>query len=182
MNGYLVEEYLHKAVTEQSQYLSFKKIDIGNIKIEERVRLKCFHCKNYKNKWTCPPKIPEIDYAKLFKEYENSAIVYCKMPYGSVEEFNIIRVESTNLLHRMLLQLEEILYKNNIPIALSFIGGSCKLCKDGCNKEKCRQPNLSRIPLEATGVNVISLVKDTLDMDIVFPPTNNLYRVGLLLW
>lgn len=182
MDEYLIEEYLSKAVSERSHYLSFKKIDIKNIKIEDRVKLQCFHCKNYKNKWTCPPRIPEIDYIKLFYEYQNAALVYCKMMFETMEEFDIIRVESTNILHRALLELEEILYKNNKPLAVSFIGGSCKLCKDGCNKEKCQHPDLARIPLEGTGVNVINLVREALDIDIVFPPVNYLYRVGLLLW
>ncbi|MEL7649901.1 MAG: DUF2284 domain-containing protein [Sedimentibacter sp.] len=177
-----MEEYFKKVVKERSQYLSFNKIDISDIKLETRARLQCFHCKNYHNKWTCPPMIPNLDYMKLFMEYENAAIVYCRIPFETAEEFNIIRVESTNLLHHALLELEEILYKNNKPMAVSFIGGSCKLCKDGCNKEKCQQPDLARIPLEGTGVNVIRLIKETMNIDLVFPPADYLYRVGLLLW
>ncbi len=173
---------LENAVTQKSEYLSLNSVDISNIKIENKVKLQCFHCKNYKNKWTCPPKIPTIDYLELFHEYNNAAIVYCKMPFRTKEEFNIIRVESTNLLHRAMLELEEILYKNNSPMAVSFIGGSCKLCKDGCSEESCRYPDLSRIPLEATGVNVIALMKETLDINVVFPPKDYLYRIGLLLW
>lgn len=180
--AFSIEDSLNNAVTRKSKYLFFCKVKIHPFKIKNKVMLKCFHCRNYKNKWTCPPNIPQINYKDLFNEYENAAIVYCKMPFSSKEEFNVVRIESTNLLHRTLLELEADLYENNVPLAISFMGGSCKLCKDGCSKEGCRHPDLSRIPLEATGVDVIDFVKETIGINILFPPKDYLYRVGLLLW
>ena len=35
---------------------------------EERVRLKCFQCRNYRTKWTCPGRLPAFDFRKLLGE------------------------------------------------------------------------------------------------------------------
>ena len=50
-------------------------------------------------------------------------------------------------------------------MAISFIGGSCKLCKNGCAKDKCNNPGMARIPLEATGVNVIKSLDNIVRFD-----------------
>ncbi|OSA93188.1 UNVERIFIED_ORG: hypothetical protein B2H98_14295 [Clostridium botulinum] len=166
----------------RSPLLYYKEINIEDIKLEERVSMKCFQCKKYNKSWTCPPKIPNIRYEKMFKEYENAVLVYYKITFNDLEDFEHIRRESTNLLHKTLLKIEEALYKENYPLALSFIGGSCKLCKDGCAKDECRLPQYARIPLEATGVNVMQLFQKGTGIELIFPPEKVLFRVGLLLW
>lgn len=151
-----------------------------DIVYEERVKLKCFHCKNYRKKWTCPGHLPQIDYQKIIAEYENAAVVICKIPAenGVTDE---IRNISTNTLHRAMLFLESELYKRNNSLAISFIGGSCKLCKNGCNPNSCANPELSRMPWEATGCNVVKSLKN-IGIRIVFPPQEYLFRYGLFLW
>ncbi|MBZ9636011.1 DUF2284 domain-containing protein [Clostridium sp. FP1] len=174
----IIDDILKKS----SHSLYYKEINIEDIKLEERVSMKCFQCKKYNKSWTCPPKIPNIRYKKMFEEYENAVLVYCKISFDDLEEFEQIRRESTNLLHKTLLKLEEGLYKTNYPLATSFIGGSCKLCKDGCGKDECRLPQQARIPLEATGVNVMQLFQKSTGIELIFPPKKVLFRVGLLLW
>lgn len=66
-------------------------------------------------------------------------------------------------------------------MAVSFIGGSCKLCKNGCGKDKCNNPYLSRTPVEAIGINVVKSAKEN-GISITFPPENDIIRIGLLLW
>lgn len=147
---------------------------------EERVTLQCFTCARYNTVHTCPPRIPSIDYRKLINEYENCLVAYCSMPVNR-ENYSEVRTQSTNLLHKTLLQLEESLRQSNFPLAMSFIGGSCKLCKSGCHPEKCNNPTMARIPVEATGINLVkSLVK--MGINIEFPVTRQLTRYGLLLW
>ena len=177
-----MEERLIEFARSKSEYLHAKAVSLNDIVIEERVRLQCFHCEKYNVKWTCPPKIEKFDFKKLFAEYSNAMIVYCEIPYSNDVEYAKVRNDSTNLLHRTLLDMEKFLYENNESLGISFIGGSCKLCKNGCSTEKCRLPHMARIPLEATGVNVIKLIKSTLNMDVVFPLTGKMYRFGLLLW
>jgi predicted metal-binding protein len=147
---------------------------------EERVKLQCFHCKNYKLKWTCPPNIANIDYEKVFLEYKQGLLVYIKLPISNTD-FAEKRVNSTLILQRTLLQLEKFLFEHNESLAISFIGGSCKLCKNGCSSVACVNPHLSRIPLEATGCNLVMTLKK-FNIDILFPLTDYIYRFGLILW
>lgn len=177
-----VESKLVEYISKKSPYLKVCKVNIDSIRFEERVRLQCFHCEKYEQKWTCPPRINVINFEKVFNEYENAMVVYCEIPYKNEAEYAIVRTDSTNLIHKTLLEMEKILYRNNEVFAMSFIGGSCKLCKDGCSDKKCRFPHLSRIPLEATGINVIDFVKREVNFDIKFPLDRYMYRFGMLLW
>ena len=147
---------------------------------EERVRQKCFHCKNYNLKWTCPPKSPDVNYPVLFNEYDNAAVLIYKVNVNN-SDFEEQRTYSTNIIHKACLYLEKILYTGNNPMAISFIGGSCKLCKNGCHKEHCVNPYASRMPWEATGCNVIETLRRN-DISVIFPITDTLYRYGLILW
>lgn len=146
---------------------------------EERVKMNCFYCGKYNNSWKCPPRIPEIDIKKLFKEYANIAFIYIKKKCS--DNFDLARVESTQELHRALLFCEKLLWNQNKATAISFIGGSCKLCKNGCNPEKCANPYLARSPVEALGINVVKSAKKY-GIEICFPPNNFIIRVGMLLW
>ncbi len=169
------------------QYIeeNFEKMMIYDIKpeeivFEERVKLKCFYCNRYNEKWTCPPKIPKVDYEKIIKkEYSNAIILEYKLPIVN-NNFEEIRIRTTNYLHKSMLKVEKYLYEKNCTLATSFIGGSCKLCKN-CNPEYCNNPLMARIPMEATGINVIRTMKK-LGVEIKFPITDSLSRYGLLLW
>jgi predicted metal-binding protein len=166
-------------LTEYDNRLHILPIKFDQIIFEERVKLKCFYCAKYNNNWKCPPNIPDIDYSNIIKEYDNLAIVYITININ--DDFDQVRYESTNKLHRGLLMLEKELWNDNNSLALSFIGGSCKLCKDGCAKDKCRQPQLARIPLEATGMNVVDSLKN-IGIDVRFPIEDSLSRYGMILW
>lgn len=167
-----------KKINSQVKILEIKNSDII---FEERVKLKCFHCEHFNHKHTCPPAFPELDYQHMItKEYNNAMILYIKMPVNK-EHFEEIRSKSTNVLHKVLLEAEKFLYDNNHSLAISFLGGSCKLCKNGCNPEKCNNPLCARIPMEALGINVIKTMKNS-GIDIKFPITNEISRYGLLLW
>lgn len=174
-------ENLKLVLLEKYPDMDIIPIDTNYFVFEERVKQKCFHCKNYNYKWTCPPKTPSnVDYRKLFSEYKQAAVVICEV---SVDDTNFEekRAQSTNMLHKSLLYLEGELYRHNNSMALSFIGGSCKLCKNGCNKERCVNPYISRMPWEATGCNIIKTL-ETIGIEIEFPITDTLCRYGLILW
>ncbi|MBQ7648931.1 MAG: hypothetical protein IJS92_07670 [Paludibacteraceae bacterium] len=70
-----LKEILHEKYPE----VEVREIQYEDIVFEERVRLKCCHCKNYKEKWTCPGKMPELDYRKIISEYEHKAVVISKV-------------------------------------------------------------------------------------------------------
>lgn len=147
-----------------------------NLVFEERVRLKCFQCRNYRTKWTCPGRLPAFDFPRLLGEYEHMAVIVAKSD-GVIEEQ--IR-EAGNNLHRAMLYLEKELFNRNEPMAVSFIGGSCELCKDGCSKDACVHPEQARIPWDATGCNVTRTLAN-IGIEVDFSG-NDVCRYGLLAW
>lgn len=152
----------------------------GDLVFEERVKLNCFYCKNYNTHWMCPPRIPQLDYQKVISEYDHGIFARIEMPFTDAD-FPDIRVRSTNELHRALLSLERYLWEHDEPLALSFIGGSCKLCKNGCGKERCNNPYQARMSMEASGINVVESLRKY-GISVVFPPKGSLVRIGMLLW
>lgn len=156
-------------------------IDPRDLIFEENVKMNCFYCGKYNNNWRCPPNLPDIDYPKMMQEYNAGLFVSLTYNICDPADFNTIRTDSSNVLHKLLLILEKWLWNHNSSNAISFTAGSCKLCKGGCGKEKCNNPYMSRSPLEATGVNVVKSAKKY-GIDINFPTDKQLMRIGLLLW
>ncbi|MDR2395120.1 MAG: DUF2284 domain-containing protein [Endomicrobium sp.] len=157
------------------------KINTKDIIFEERVKLKCFYCNKYNKKWTCPPKIPALDYQAIIKDDYSNAIILKTTMSITIENFEEVRSNTTNRIHSCLGLLEKFLYDNNDSLAVSFIGGSCKLCRNGCSPQGCVNPTQARIPIEATGINIVKTMKKQ-NIDIIFPIKNTLSRYGLLLW
>ncbi len=176
----ILEDMLEFARNSNS-YLGGIAVDPKDLIFEERVKMICFNCGKYKTNWRCPGNMPKnIDYKQLVNEFKNGAFVYVKIPFNKTN-YNEIRSESSVILHRSLLQMEKYLWDHNKPVVLSFIGGSCKLCKNGCGKEKCNNPYNARSPLEAIGVNVVKSAAKY-GIDITFPPKDYMMRIGLILW
>ena len=162
--------------------LNAKAISVNpkDIVFEERVKLNCFYCEKYSVNWRCPPKIPNINYEKIMSEFENAAFIYVDTPLADVN-FTDARNESAINLHKQILEIEKYLLSMDVPMCLSYIGGSCRLCKSGCGKDRCNNPYLARIPLEATGVNVVESARKY-GISIEFPVKEFLIRIGLILW
>lgn len=145
-----------------------------NLVFEQRVRLKCFQCRNYRAKWTCPGNLPAIDFPKLIAEYEHLAVIIGgESPQADYRQ-------AGNELHRAMLYLESELMRSNNALAQSFIGGSCELCADGCPSDACAHPDQARIPWDAAGCNVTrSLANIGIRLNFTAP---TLHRYGLFLW
>lgn len=156
-------------------------IDPKDLVFEENVKMNCFYCGKYGSNWRCPPNLPQIDYKKMMSEFNGGLFVVLKYDNFSKDEYETIRNDSSVILHKLLLSLEKWMWNHNSSTALSFIGGSCKLCKGGCGKDKCNNPYMSRSPLEAIGVNIVKSAKKY-GIDISFPTDKQLLRIGLLLW
>lgn len=155
------------------------EIDALKLIFEERVKMNCFYCAKYNSNWKCSPKLPMVDVKKMFSEFDNAALIWVEMMID--DNYSEIRNTSSVMLHRAMLECERWLWNRNNSTALSFIGGSCKLCKNGCASNKCANPYQSRSPVEALGINIIKSAK-LYDIKIDFPPTDKMKRIGLLLW
>lgn len=168
------------SVNKEGYEIKGKIIDSSNLIFEERVKMNCFYCGKYNASWKCPPKIPKLDYIKMISEYENIAFIYL---YRNLlnEDYNRVRNDSSVQLHRALLLCEKWLWNHNNSTAISFIGDSCKLCKNGCATDRCANPYQSRSPVEALGINVVESAKKC-GIDIIFPPKEYMMRIGMLLW
>lgn len=147
---------------------------------EERVRLKCFHCRNYQSKWTCPGHLPQLDFCRLINEYEHLAVISFKPSEVSGQPLADEYKQAGNELHRAMLFLESELMKHNNALAQSFIGGSCELCEGGCPPDKCAHPEQARIPWDAAGCNVVrSLANIGIQVDFT---GKDICRYGLFMW
>lgn len=122
-----VLQYLHEINGEAEGII----IEPRKLIFEENVKMNCFYCGKYNNNWKCPPNLPDIDYKKMMVEYDTGMVVILTFQIRQQSEYDRIRNDSSIILHRLLLDLEKWMYNHNSSQALSFIGGSCKLCKGG---------------------------------------------------
>jgi predicted metal-binding protein len=163
-----------------------ERIYTDQIVMDFRATYKCRTCLKFGKKPTCPPNIPNFDYfTKLINSYKYGLLVGKSYQYIGSAEFKKIRGESGPRVQEILLTLEHQAFNRNYYWAISFIGGSCRGC-NACPPESkiCVTPSRGRIPLEATGVNVIeTCLKKGIEISPFPHPANNskLFRVGLFL-
>lgn len=105
-----------KNLISQNLFMSLIPISNENFVYEERVQLNCFYCSRYNTKWTCPPKIPPINYKRIISEYNNLLVLKYERKFQK-EDFDVVRNESTNEIHRALLQMENFY----IPIIIVWL-------------------------------------------------------------
>ena len=172
-----MDEYLRNNCPDATSIFIFP----SEVVFEENVKMNCYYCSKYNNNWRCPPNIPDIDYAKMFSEFDNGLLIKLEYKISNFDDYAELRRISSLSLHKILLTLEKWLWNRGKSNALTFGAGSCKLCKDGCAKDKCKNPGLARCSLEAIGVNVVKTC-EKVNMAICFPPIEFLARVGLVLW
>lgn len=163
----------------QSRQLQFVPILFSDLVFEERVSLACFYCGRYGNNWKCPPNIPKLDYKQALSEFENHALLHKHFSFNA-DTYQGVRTESTNVIHHALLEVEKILLRHG-ALSLSFQGGSCKLCKNGCGPLKCNNPYQARSPIEALGINV-GKTAAKYGISVKWPVTDSLTRIGLVVW
>ncbi len=156
-------------------------INPGDLVFKENVKMNCYYCGKYNNNWRCPPNLPDINFKRMVMEYNTGLFVVLTCKIKDKKEYSIKRNDSSIELHKLLLDLEKWMWNYNFSNVISFIGGSCKLCKNGCGKERCNNPYMSRSPLEAIGIDVIESA-GKYGIDIKFPADKELKRIGLLLW
>ncbi|HEC80972.1 MAG TPA: DUF2284 domain-containing protein [Thermoplasmatales archaeon] len=161
---------------DQESGFLIKEINVKDLVFDIRTRIQCVYCERYGKKLTCPPHIPDLHYFfEFFKKYSRAVLILKR--YDALTEET--RVSSTRELTQKVIDIENEYKRQGFYYAAGFIGGSCKECKI-CPNSGCVHPDRARIPLEATGVDVIKTCENlgvTLPRPAVGKP---FYRVGLV--
>ena len=160
------------------------RIPTWKIKFDIRATYQCRTCSHYGKCHTCPPKIPGFEYWKeLVSQYLQAELFVLTAEYTH-EDFDVIRRESAKELHSALIAAEKECFEKNQYWAASLVGGSCRICPEGCG-ESCRVPEKARAAMEGAGIDVISTCRMAGVRLPEYPhPKENggtLARVGLLL-
>lgn len=161
--------------------LSVRPIAPGAFVFDDRAKLKCYFCPKYGRNYRCPPNIPDLDYPDIIHRQCAKAALFCYEQKFDGEITPESRRRSSQALHGAVLKAEDILWRHNYPLAISFIGGSCKLCGCACGDDGCERPEESRIMLEAIGVDITATAA-AVGVRIVYPPKGSYTRVGAVLW
>lgn len=131
-------------------------------------------CKNYNQKWSCPPNTPT--FSSFSEGWNNLYIIFLhvemkfysdiKNPYLRVKAANTMLKSRADRFVRMLCKTE------GRPIT----SGSCRLCKPCHYKkgEKCAHPDIMAYSYEAMGINVDGLVYECFGRHLLW------YRKGFI--
>lgn len=154
------------------------------LEFDPRVHMFCrFGCGKFNSKPHCPPSIPHSSYYReALKEYHRAHVYARRYPYADGLFSEHWRGYSTNEIHHALLEHEMALFVKGHIYAKAFIGGSCKICMaDACNANRCNIPHRGRAALEATGLNVLSLLKN-IGQEYQDPPIDYFWRIGAVFY
>jgi len=147
--------------------------------LDENVRELCKECKRYGLKVCCPPYLPKIEFFRdKFNQYEKGVLIIKQFIIDDVKNWKNLGKVSSEKLREDMMNFVSTLHSNFV----CYGAGSCKNCTE-CSWP-CKFPNKQLIPLEGTGINVVSLVEDVADITIKFPVENYgyFYRVGMVLY
>ena len=157
-----------------------------------------FKCPHYGHSWCCPPEAPYLE--NKVSQFQKFFLIHFKFDLMS-----FIKEIKTKHPRRSVSRIRASIYRRNIVRSyleeeiFSFIenydesynemlilwDGHCKICeKEGnfCTYDSgnpCRYPDNKRYSMEATGINVDKTVR-SLGFEIEWPPTQNMYRFGLV--
>jgi predicted metal-binding protein len=160
------------------------EIDYDDIVFDKEVQQFCnndqFQCPNYHHSWGCPPEAPYLE--EKVAEYTHHLLVYIKEDINRKGHNNLALKEK---FEREMLSTAEKIKARSADMHLLW-GGHCTLCKRRLDKrctydanEPCRFPDEIRYSMEAVGINVDATVKNV-DIHIEWPPTDHVYKFGLI--
>ena len=153
-------------------------VDFNDLVFDDRTVMQCRTCKRYGTKATCPPNIPPNTWFKgMLEKYKFKPLMVI-LTYKTTDD-NWRELSAKNL-HEIMLKLEHETKIDGFYYSLAFIGGSCRYCRK-CSGPICVHPEFGRIPVEATGIDVIATCKKN-DIQLEMPPKDNISRVGVLFY
>jgi len=152
-----------------------KLIDVKDIVVDERVRLKCSvpRCYGYGNCLVCPPHTMSVkEFKEILKRYGKALIVQIESDLNSLDKSEVSGISDPKVykeqldLHRpirmkfndLMDNMEKEAFKLGFPYAASFGAGRCDLCGEdvcpGIQDGICRHPFRARPAMEGMGIDV----------------------------
>jgi predicted metal-binding protein len=165
-----------------------KLIDIADIVVDERVRLKCQVplCDSYRKNLLCPPYAPAIhEFREALHRYAIAILIQVsanlKKTHADAPSEEIFL--PARKLHELVHFGEKEAFAVGYRFATGLIGGCCRLCNEcvaANGSTKCRFPFKARPSMEAVGIDVVATVA-TGGLPVTFPIGNKVTWTGLIL-
>ena len=149
------------------------------LEFSNKVRELCRYCKRYGKRATCPPNVGSVEYYKeLIPTYKYGKFIAMRFDVDGSMSWQELGRTSSLRLHKYLLKLRDEKMSEGV-FSVIYGAGSCKNC-DVVKCKICKFPEKSIIPIEATGLNVVTAAKSIAQLDVRFPVEkyNEFYRIG----
>ena len=132
---------------------------LSNYQKVEKFLPMCRSCSNFGKLYTCPPFGDEI--YSVLKNYSSLELFAMRVDASQMIGYE----QARDYFDKEMLNLER---ENDGSLA--FFAGSCTICgKGNCSREKgeeCRYKELSRLSLEAVGIDVTSALSDYFGVEL----------------
>jgi predicted metal-binding protein len=139
-------------------------IDVGFLTYEQEIRSMCEmnRCGRYGRAWNCPPEVGALEeLAAKCGAYRNGLLFNAVTMLKDSFDYDGMMAGGAKL-YDILVEIDGILSREfQLSDYLLLGAGSCGACKKCAYPEPCRHPDKLYIPVEACGVNVVSLAKHT---------------------
>lgn len=143
--------------------MKIKKVPISLLKIKTYTRLQCMlGCLHYKRNPMCPPSCQNtVWFEHLIASYQHANIYFENIEFN--DRFDLL--EKRKMFQTRLLEEERRLKLEGNFYALCFFSGECSMCDDKiCNLNECRRPFHGRVPVCATGIDIMKLCEEVLGL------------------
>ncbi len=143
-------------------YFNFISVDKVEVKKRLFLNLCKIGCKNFNQKYCCPPCSPDFEY--YIKACGTLLVLLFKINLNQLSSFNYrenLKLKIGNAVIKP--RIEKVMSSLESLYGSKFLGtGACRLCKP-CQKKigkPCRYPKRMRFSLESLGVDCDKLSKD----------------------
>lgn len=140
--------------------ISSVKLTMKHQNVEKFTKL-CKHgCKNYNQKWSCPPNSPS--FSSFSQGWKNLYVIFFRTemhPFSDIKN-PYLQIKAANMMLKS--RADKYIRKLCKDEGRVISTGSCRLCKP-ChlkNGEPCAHPNIMTYSYEAMGIDVDALVFD----------------------
>jgi len=147
-----------EALFHKHGYSKFKWIDPEKIVVSQWVRTKCmFGCGEFGENACCPPNVPSVsECQKFFREYTDAVIFHFEKKVDKPDD----RHAWSRGVNLKLSKLErEVFLSGYEKVFLLFMDSCCICAECSGEREKCKEPKLSRPAPEAMAVDVYTTVR-----------------------